>query len=159
MFVAISSMSFLIPPTAYPARFGTLLTTLLVCIHPHLQIQIQIHHSHRLPGAGEHVHLSAVVHAVRLTGLDRPGRLDPLHHDLGLRRPAPLRRRLDQHEARHEENQQRDGEAIVGLGSNLSRGSCPLVYHISCYLHNCIGLNINFFWASELFYLCLFIVA
>ena len=97
-------MSFLIPPTAYPARFGTLLTTLLVCIHPHLQIQIQIHHSHRLPGAGEHVHLSAVVHAVRLTGLDRPGRLDPLHHDLGLRRPAFLRRRLGQHEARIEEN-------------------------------------------------------
>ena len=30
MFVVISSMSFLIPPTAYPARFGMLLTTLLV---------------------------------------------------------------------------------------------------------------------------------
>ena len=93
-------MSFLIPPTAYPARFGTLLTTLLVCSHPHLHL----HHSHRLPGAGEHVHLSAVVHPVRLAGLDLPGRLDPVHHDPGLRRPAPLRRRLGQHEARHEEN-------------------------------------------------------
>ena len=102
MFVAISSMSFLIPPTAYPARFGTLLTTLLVCIHHHLHIH-QDHHDHH-PGAGEHVHLSAVVHPVRLAGLDLPGRLDPVHHDLGLRRPAPLRRRLGQHEERHEEN-------------------------------------------------------
>ena len=32
MFVLISSMSFLIPPTAYPARCGLLLTTLLVDI-------------------------------------------------------------------------------------------------------------------------------
>ena len=32
MFVLISSMSFLIPPTAYPARCGTLVTTLLVNI-------------------------------------------------------------------------------------------------------------------------------
>ena len=29
-FVAVSSVSFLIPPTAYPARCGLLLTTLLV---------------------------------------------------------------------------------------------------------------------------------
>jgi len=32
MFVLISSMSFLIPPTAYPARCGLLLTTLLVLV-------------------------------------------------------------------------------------------------------------------------------
>ena len=39
MFVAVSSMSFLLPPTAYPARCGLLVTTLLVG-HPsfyHLQ--------------------------------------------------------------------------------------------------------------------------
>ena len=40
MFVAISSTSFLIPPTAYPARFGMLLTTLLVqltiILYPHV---------------------------------------------------------------------------------------------------------------------------
>ena len=33
MFVLISSMSFLIPPAAYPARCGLLITTLLVQIH------------------------------------------------------------------------------------------------------------------------------
>merc|ERR1712037_1087441 len=32
MFVLISSMSFLIPPTAYPARCGLLITTLLVLV-------------------------------------------------------------------------------------------------------------------------------
>ena len=32
LFVGVSSMSFLIPPTSYPARCGLLITTLLVCI-------------------------------------------------------------------------------------------------------------------------------
>ena len=41
MFVLISSMSFLIPPTAYPARWGLLITTLLVPINSFC------HYSHR----------------------------------------------------------------------------------------------------------------
>ena len=33
LFVVISSMSFLIPPSAYPARFGLLVTSLLVLVN------------------------------------------------------------------------------------------------------------------------------
>ena len=93
MFVAISSMSFLIPPTAYPARLGMLLTTLLVRMY---QSSINLYYDQ---GSCEHVHLGSVEHAIRLERSDRTGPLDPLHHPLGVPRPHPLHRPPDQHEA------------------------------------------------------------
>ena len=101
MFVAISSMSFLIPPTAYPARLGMLLTTLLVKIYQSsifrtIKILINLYYDQ---GSCEHVHLGSVEHAIRLERSDRTGPLDPLHHPLGVPRPHPLHRPPDQHEA------------------------------------------------------------
>ena len=66
MFVAISSMSFLIPPTAYPARLGMLLTTLLVRIYQSSifrtkKILIYLYYDQ---GSCEHVHLGSLEHAI-----------------------------------------------------------------------------------------------
>ena len=135
-------MSFLIPPTAYPARFGMLLTTLLVQLfYPHFDP----YHLHHHQGAREHVHLGPLDDPLGLERFDCAGHLDPLHHPPRLHRPPPLHRRPDRDETGgKKDEQQRERETIARPRPSFS--GCPHhhVCNLSSFLHNCICLNIEY---------------
>ena len=81
LFVGVSSVSFLIPPAAYPARCGLLTTTLLVTCAPFSTLTINYLIWKKITlyiwkGVGEPLHLCSLDDSLRLDRPDRTSRLD-----------------------------------------------------------------------------------